>query len=70
MKKCLKRISNIFSQNSQMNLIYNQPTQDIIDSLIVSAQGDLRNAILNLFFISQKGKGKFYPIFFLVWKDI
>lgn len=35
--------------------IYKSPSSDIIESIIVSAQGDIRNALINLHFSSLKG---------------
>lgn len=35
---------------------FREPTSDVLDSLIVSSQGDIRNAILNLQFVSQKSE--------------
>lgn len=34
---------------------YKQPSQDMIDSIIFASQGDIRSAVLNLHFASQKG---------------
>lgn len=35
--------------------VYRPPTTNLLDSIIVSAQGDVRNALINLHFSSLKG---------------
>lgn len=35
---------------------YTEPNKDVIDSIVLSSQGDIRNAVINLHFASQKGK--------------
>lgn len=35
--------------------IYKSPASDIIDSIVISAQGDIRNALINLHFSSLRG---------------
>lgn len=54
-QKGLKRIGAIMKQ-SGFQKYYNQPSVDVVDSIVLSSQGDLRNAVINLHFASQKSK--------------
>lgn len=54
MKKALKRICTIMSGESFRQL-YKVPSADMVDSIGMAAQGDLRNALVNLHFGSLKG---------------
>lgn len=38
-----------------MHGFYKLPTSDLIESIILTSQGDIRNAVINLHFASQKG---------------
>ncbi|GAB0086793.1 Rad17 [Sergentomyia squamirostris] len=53
MKKALQRISSTLSQEPFCST-YKKPEKEVVDSVVVSAMGDIRNAILNLQFVSQK----------------
>lgn len=57
LKKGLKRICGLMSQPGYSQY-YRQPGQDVIESVILSAQGDIRSAVLNLHFASQKNSPK------------
>lgn len=52
-KKGLKRVCSIMSQPG-FQQYYTEPTQDTIDSIVLSSQGDVRSAVINLHFASQK----------------
>lgn len=52
-KKGLKRICAIMSQPGY-DQYYIEPSQDTIDSIVLSSQGDMRSAVINLHFTSQK----------------
>lgn len=54
-QKGLKRITGIMKQTGFQNY-YKEPSSDVIDSIVLSSQGDLRNAVINLHFASQKSK--------------
>uniref|UniRef100_A0A1B0DRE9 AAA+ ATPase domain-containing protein n=1 Tax=Phlebotomus papatasi TaxID=29031 RepID=A0A1B0DRE9_PHLPP len=53
MKKALQRITSALKEEPYSQ-VYKQPVQEVVDSVISSAMGDIRNAILNLQFVSQK----------------
>lgn len=53
MKKVLKQLAFKMSESSY-NALYKAPSGEVIDSVMVSSQGDLRNAIINLLFTCQK----------------
>ncbi|XP_059618155.1 cell cycle checkpoint protein RAD17 [Phlebotomus argentipes] len=53
MKKALQRITKALN-HEPYSQVYKQSSQEVVDSLITSAMGDIRNAILNLQFVSQK----------------
>ncbi|XP_032517738.2 cell cycle checkpoint protein RAD17 isoform X2 [Danaus plexippus] len=53
LKAALKRASAIM--NSKFSSTYNNPTNEIIDSVVNSSGGDVRSAILNLHFACLKG---------------
>lgn len=52
-KKGLKRVCAIMSQPG-FQQYYTEPNKDIINSIVLSSQGDLRSAVINLHFASQK----------------
>lgn len=52
-KKGLKRVCAIMSQPG-FQQYYTEPSQETIDSIVLSSQGDLRSAVINLHFASQK----------------
>lgn len=54
MQKAMKRFCSLM-RSPPYSEIYKSPSQDIIESIIVSAQGDIRNALINLHFSSLKG---------------
>ncbi|XP_055911679.1 cell cycle checkpoint protein RAD17 [Eupeodes corollae] len=54
MKKALKRICTLMTSESFRNL-YKVPSVDMVDSIGMAAQGDMRNALINLHFGSLKG---------------
>lgn len=58
LKKAVKRVCSLLSENVNFKNSFNQPSQDELDDLVDQAQGDVRNAILNLNFAGQKGSGK------------
>ncbi|XP_065077342.1 cell cycle checkpoint protein RAD17 [Ochlerotatus camptorhynchus] len=53
MKKALKRITSLMV-GPEMTRHYRVPSQEMIDSIILSSQGDLRSATLNVHFASLK----------------
>lgn len=53
LKKGLKRVCAIMAQPG-FQQYYTEPNQDTIDSIVLSSQGDLRSAVINLHFASQK----------------
>ncbi|XP_055682627.1 cell cycle checkpoint protein RAD17 [Lutzomyia longipalpis] len=53
MKKALLRITNALKQE-EYSKIYKQPAQEVVEGITSSAMGDIRNAILNLQFVSQR----------------
>lgn len=54
LKKALKRVQEIMAMD-KMKDFYKPVSQDIVDTINLSSQGDLRNAIINLHFSSLKG---------------
>ncbi|KAL5278576.1 RAD17 family protein [Megaselia abdita] len=54
LKKALKRVQSIMAQD-KIKDYYKPVSQDIVDTIGLSSQGDLRNAIINLHFSSLKG---------------
>ena len=55
MKKALKRVISMIQSNPSFNKCFKEPSVNIIDGIVDQAQGDIRNAILNLNFASTKG---------------
>lgn len=55
LKKALKRICAIMSQAGS-TAHYKPLSQDTLDSIVLTAQGDVRNAVINLHFASQKSE--------------
>lgn len=53
LKKGLKRICDIMGQTG-FQRYYTQPDKETIDSIVLSSQGDIRSAVINLHFASQK----------------
>lgn len=65
LKNGLKRIQNIMTQTG-FQAYYTEPGKDIIDSIVLSSQGDIRSAVINLHFASQKGKNlDYFPALFV-----
>lgn len=56
MKKALQTLMGNLKKSPGFKDRFREPSTDVLDSLIVSSQGDIRNAILNLQFVSQKSK--------------
>lgn len=56
MKKALQSFLGNLKAQPGFHFRFTEPTADVLDSLIVSSQGDIRNAILNLQFLSQKSE--------------
>ncbi|XP_067642018.1 cell cycle checkpoint protein RAD17 [Eurosta solidaginis] len=54
LQKALKRCCNVMKE-PQIADNYSAPSQAIIDSIVYAAQGDIRNAIINLHFASLRG---------------
>ncbi|XP_063699032.1 cell cycle checkpoint protein RAD17 [Culicoides brevitarsis] len=50
-----KHLKAVASKMSKFRDSFNTPTNEMIESVIVSSQGDLRNATINLLFACQKG---------------
>lgn len=59
MKKGLKRICSKMSQPGYSKY-YKSPSAEIIESVILAAQGDIRSAVINLHFATQKSKRRFF----------
>lgn len=57
LKKGLKRICDIMDQPG-FKSYYIEPSKDTIDSIVLSSQGDIRSAVINLHFASQKSRQK------------
>lgn len=53
LKKGLKRICDIMGQPG-FKTYYTEPNKETIDSIVLSSQGDIRSAVINLHFSSQK----------------
>lgn len=56
MKKALQALLANLKKTVGFRDRFREPSADVLDSLIVSSQGDIRNAILNLQFVSQKSE--------------
>lgn len=56
MKKALQILITNLKRLKDIHEGFREPSGDVLDSLIVSSQGDIRNAILNLQFVSHKCK--------------
>lgn len=56
MKKALQQILTKIRNIQEFRVNFREPTPEILESVIVSSQGDIRNAILNLQFVSHKSK--------------
>ncbi|XP_036319321.1 cell cycle checkpoint protein RAD17 [Rhagoletis pomonella] len=54
LQKAMKRFCTLMKE-PQIVDIYKVPSQNVIDSIIFAAQGDIRNALINLHFGSLKG---------------
>lgn len=54
-KKGLKRICEIMKQPG-FKPYYTEPNKDSIDNIVLSSQGDIRSAVINLHFASQKSE--------------
>ena len=54
MQKAMKRFCSLMRSPSYKD-VYKSPSPNIVDSIIVSAQGDIRNALINLHFSSLIG---------------
>lgn len=57
LKNGLKRIQGIMSQTG-FQKYYTEPNKEIIDSIVLTSQGDIRSAVINLHFASQKSKSQ------------
>lgn len=55
MQKSMKRFSTLMQQQQKHTALYKVPAQSVLDSIVVCAQGDIRNALINLHFGSLKG---------------
>lgn len=55
LKKGLKRICDIMTQPG-FKVYYTDPGKDTIDTIVISSQGDIRSAVINLHFASQISK--------------
>ena len=58
LKKGLKRICGVIESNKDYKMCFNKPPDETIDEIIDQCQGDIRNAIMNLNFASQKSAYK------------
>lgn len=65
LKKGLKRICDIMGQEG-FKKYYTEPSKEMIDSIVLSSQGDIRSAVINLHFASQKGGCSYFVIFFKI----
>uniref|UniRef100_A0A1A9WCB6 AAA+ ATPase domain-containing protein n=1 Tax=Glossina brevipalpis TaxID=37001 RepID=A0A1A9WCB6_9MUSC len=54
MQKAMKRFCSIMAKNTEKEM-YKVPDSAITDSIVVSAQGDIRNALINLHFAALNG---------------
>ncbi|KAJ6646938.1 Cell cycle checkpoint protein RAD17 [Pseudolycoriella hygida] len=52
-KKCLKRVMSMMS-SSGLTASYKHPSTELVESIIFTSNGDIRNAIINLHFATQK----------------
>lgn len=55
LKKGLKRICDIMAQPG-FKTYYTEPSKETIDNIVLSSQGDIRSAVINLHFASQKSE--------------
>ena len=55
LQKAIKRFSNIISSDSRIKSQYKFPTKNVIDSIINSSMGDLRNTTSNYYLACVKG---------------
>lgn len=55
LQKAIKRFCSLMREQ-QFTDTYKVPSETVIDSIIFAAQGDIRNALINLHFASLKGK--------------
>ncbi|XP_050328608.1 cell cycle checkpoint protein RAD17 isoform X1 [Bactrocera neohumeralis] len=56
LQKAMKRFCGLMREQ-QFSDTYKVPSETIIDSIVFAAQGDIRNALINLHFASLKGAG-------------
>ncbi|XP_011192095.2 cell cycle checkpoint protein RAD17 [Zeugodacus cucurbitae] len=56
LQKAMKRFCALMREQ-QFADTYKVPTENVIDSIVFAAQGDIRNALINLHFASLKGAG-------------
>lgn len=61
LKKGLKRICSIMAQPG-FKKYYTEPSNETVDNIVLSSQGDIRSAVINLHFASQKSKYAVYNI--------
>lgn len=61
LKKAMNQIMPVLKREFQDQ--FQEPSASILDSIITSSQGDIRNAILNLQFVSQKSKSQTQLLF-------
>ena len=54
MQKAMKRFCALMVQEN-VNALYKVPSHEVVESIVISAQGDIRNALINLHFSSLKG---------------
>lgn len=59
LKRGLKRICDIMNQPG-FKVYYTEPSKDTIDTIVLSSQGDIRSAVINLHFASQKSMHEYY----------
>lgn len=62
LKKGLKRVQTIIQTTTSLSKLYKELQTDILDSIILTCKGDIRNAIINLHLISQKDATKMLPL--------
>lgn len=64
LKKGLKRISDIMEQPG-FQKYYDNPSKAAIEGIVLSSQGDIRSAVINLHFVSQKSASDLIIDFFV-----
>lgn len=64
LKKGLKRICDIMGQNG-FKKYYTEPSKETIESIVLSSQGDIRSAVINLHFASQNSKCSLFVMLIL-----